>query len=153
VPCQGKIGNLLDLISQVGRGAMEAMVMEEGLRFIPTRVEGLPEVTEAAVFPDRLELCSAGKWVCFRFVEMVEWPHPAWLWRLLARFGWRRRSMLVGERDWFHPPSGRFFRFFTSPRIVVYMPDEAAETNYGSTWFRRVQDVMERGGFTTWDLG
>jgi hypothetical protein len=51
------------------------------------------------------------------------------------------------------PPSERFFRFCTRPRIVVYMPDEARETNYGSTLFRRVQDVMLEGGFHTWDLG
>jgi hypothetical protein len=129
------------------------MVMKEGLRFVPSRVEGLPEVSEAAVFPDRLELCSSGKWVSLRFQDMVEWPRPAWLWRLFARFGWRRRLLPVGERDWFHPASGRFFRFFTSPRIVVYVPDEPEETSYASTWFRRVQDVMLRGGFTTWDLG
>jgi hypothetical protein len=127
--------------------------MEEGLRLVPSRVEGLPEVTEIVVFPDRLELCSAGEWLSFPFAEMVEWPRPAWFWRLLARLGWRQRFLPVGERDWFHPPADRFFRFFTSPRVVVYMPDEPADTSYGDTCFRRVQDVMFRGGFNTWDLG
>jgi hypothetical protein len=51
-----------------------------------------------------------------------EWPRPAW----------------------FHPPAQRFFRFFTTPRIVVYIPDERDAT----TIFRRVQ-----GGFGTCDLG
>jgi hypothetical protein len=127
--------------------------MEEGLRLVPSRVEGLPEVTEVVVFPERLELFSAGEWLTFPFAQMVEWPHPAWLWRLLSRIGWRQRFLPVGERDWFHPPAERFFRFFTSPRVVVYMPDEPAEISYGDTWFRRVQDVMFRGGFNTWDLG
>ena len=127
--------------------------MEPGLRFVPSRVEGLPAVTEAMVLPDQLELCSEGKWVCFRFAEMADWPRPVWLWRLLVRCGWQRRLVPVGERDWFHPPLGRFFRFFTSPCIIVYLPDEARETEYGGTWFRRVQDVMLRGGYTTWDLG
>ena len=61
--------------------------MEEGLRLVPSRVEGLPEVTEVVVFPERLELFSAGEWLTFPFAQMVEWPHPAWLWRLLSRIG------------------------------------------------------------------
>ena len=113
-----------------------------GLRFVPSRVEGLAEVTEVAVFPDRLDLCSAGKWLSFPFAEMAQCPRPAWLWCLLARLRWRQPFLPVGERDWFRPPTDRFFRFFTT-RIVVYMPDEPAETSYGDAWFRRVQDVMD----------
>jgi hypothetical protein len=126
---------------------------EVGLRFIPSRVEGLPGVTEAAVYPDRLELLSGGRWVSFPFADIARWPRPAWLWRRLARLGWRPRWLPVGQRDWFHPPSERFFRFYTQPPIVVYMADEPWDTDYGSTLFRRVQDVMLEGGFNTWDLG
>ncbi len=124
-----------------------------GLRFVPSRVEGLPGVTEVVVYPDRLELLSLGRWASFRFADIAEWPRPAFLWRWLARLGWRPRWPPVGERDWFHPPSERFFNFFTRPRIVVYLPDEPPEMDYGSTLFRRVQDVMLEGGFSTWDLG
>jgi hypothetical protein len=124
-----------------------------GLWFVPSRVEGLPDVTKVAVYPDRLELLSAGQWVVFRFADIAAWPRPAFLWRRLARLGWRPRWLPVGERDWFHPPWERFFRFDTRPRIVVYMPDEPTDTSYGSTLFRRVQDVMLQGGFSTWDLG
>jgi hypothetical protein len=124
-----------------------------GLCFVPSRVEGLPEVTEVAVYPDRLEVHSAGRWVSFPFADIARWPRPAFLWRWLARLGWRPRWLPVGERDWFHPPSERFFRFRTRPRIVVFMPEESRETDYGSTLFRRVQDVMLEGGFSTWDLG
>jgi hypothetical protein len=124
-----------------------------GLRFIPSRVEGLPDVTEITVYPDRLELISAGRRVSIRLADIAAWPPPAFLWRRLARVGWRPRWLPVGERDWFHPPSGRFFRFYTKPRLVVYMPDEPRETDYGSTLFRRVQDVLLEGGFATWDLG
>jgi len=60
--------------------------------------------------------------------------------------------LLVGERDWFHPPKDRFFAFFTTPRLVVYLCDEP-RTDYGNTLFRRVQEVMRAGGFDTWDLG
>jgi hypothetical protein len=130
-----------------------AMAEEGGLRFVPSRVEGLTDVTEVTVYPDRLEVISAGRHVSIQFADIAAWPRPAFLWRRLARVGWRPRWLPVGERDWFHPPSERFFRFYTKPRLVVYMPDEPAETDYGSTLFRRVQDVLLEGGFNTWDLG
>jgi hypothetical protein len=129
------------------------MSERKGLRFVPSRVEGFPGVTEVVVYPDRLELLSEGRWVSIAFADIALWPRPAWLWRRLARLGWRPRWMPVGQRDWFHPPPERFFRFRTEPRIVVYMPDEPRDTNHGSTLFRRVQDVMLEGGFGTWDLG
>ncbi len=127
--------------------------MEQSLRFAPSRVKGLLDVTEVAVFPDRLEVCSAGKWLSFPFKELIEWHRPAWFWRLLARLGWRRRFLPVGEQDWFHPLTERFFRFFTCPRIVVYMPAEPDETKYPETLFHRIQNVIMRGGFNSWDLG
>lgn|GEM_PF-6345578 len=36
--------------------------------------------------------------------------------------------------------------------MTVYMPDEPADTGYGQTMFRRVQDVMAAGGMasSTW---
>jgi hypothetical protein len=129
-----------------------AMSMDDCLRFAPSRVEGLPDVTEVAIHPDRLELLSAGEWVVFRLEDIAEWPGPRWLRRLLSRLGWRPRWLPVGERDWFHASPDRFIRFFTSPRIVVYMPDETG-VEYPYTVFRRAQQVMSRGGFSTWDLG
>jgi hypothetical protein len=132
-----------------------ATVPDDGLRFAPSEVEGLPAVTEAAVFPNRLELLSEGHWVVIRFLDIARWhglfavPH-----RIVARFGGRVRGWpAVADRDWFHPPAGRFFRFFTTPPITIYMPDEPRETSYGQTLFRRVQDVLATGGFGTFDLG
>jgi len=124
-----------------------------GLRFIPSRVEGLPEVTEVTVYSNRLELLSSGRWLVFPFADIAAWPCPAFLWRRLARLGWRPRWLPVGERDWFHPPSERFFRFHTRPPIVVYLPDEPIETTFGRTLFWRVQEVMLQGGFNTSELG
>ena len=83
---------------------------EPCLNFVPSRVEGLPDVTEAVVRPDRLELRSAGEWVVRPFDRMARWPRPEPLWRLLARLGWRTRWLPVADRDWFHPPRDRFFR-------------------------------------------
>jgi hypothetical protein len=125
---------------------------DDSLRFVPSRVEGLPAVDEVAVFPDRLELLSAGKWVVIRLADIAEWPRPPRVRRLLARLGWRPEWLTVADRDWFHAPPDRFFRFFTTPPLVVYMPDEAG-VGYGETVFRRLQEVIGRGGFNTFDLG
>jgi hypothetical protein len=123
------------------------------LRFVPSRVEGLAAVTEVAVYPDRLELLSEGRWVCFRLEDIATWPNPAFIRKWLARLGWRRRCVPVGERDRFHASSEQFFRFYTWPQIVVYMPNEPEEADCSNSLFRRVQDVLSEGGFRTWDLG
>lgn len=127
---------------------------EEPLQFVPSAVEGIPSVTEAKVYPDRLELRSEGAWVVIRFLDIARWHRFGWLHRPLARLGlgvcgWPS----VADRDWFHPPAGRFFRFFTTPPITIFMPDESHETSYGQTMFRRVQDVLATGGYGTFDLG
>jgi len=122
------------------------------LRFTPTECEGLPEVSEIAVFPDRLEIQTAGTCHVVRFHEIARWPRPAWLRRLIARIGLRPRWLPVGQRDWFHPPGQRSFRFFTTPPLKVCVPD-TEEMSYGTTVFRQVQDVMHQGGYSTWDLG
>src|SRR5713101_9280566 len=129
------------------------MPSEPCFQFVPSRVDGFPGTKQVVVWPDRLELVSANGCVAFRFSDIAEWPRPAWLWRRLARLGWSRRWFPVGERDWFHSPAERFFRFFTTPPLVIYMPDEPVGTPYGSTSFRRVQDVLLFGGFSTYDLG
>src|ERR1041385_7153395 len=100
----------------------------ECLRFVPSAVEGLPAVTEAAVFPDRLELLSEGKWVVIRFLDIARWYRYGWLYRPLARFGFGVSGRpSVADRDWSPPPAGRFFRFYGKPTVTVHMPDEPAE--------------------------
>src|SRR6185295_14151762 len=93
---------------------------ENCLQFVPSRVDGLPNVTAAAGYSEKLELQVAGEWVVIRFDDIAKWPRPAWLWRFFVRIGWCRKWVPVGERDWFHPPRDRFFRFFTSPRLTLY---------------------------------
>jgi hypothetical protein len=124
------------------------------LRFVPSAVEALPSVTEAAVFPDRLELRAAGEWVIIRFLDIARWYLRGWLYRPLARLGFRERGWpSVADRDWFHPPAERFFRFHTTPEVTVYLPAEPPWLGYGETLFRRVQDLIALGGFSTIDLG
>lgn len=129
------------------------MLEEVSLRFKPSAVKGLFDVTEVVVHPDRLELLSTKQWVTFQFIDMVVWPYPQCIWRKLFKIGWKPRWLPVGERDWFHPPSKRFFCFYTQPNITIYMPDEPTEMEYEQTLFRKVQDTMLAGGFNTWDLG
>jgi hypothetical protein len=129
------------------------MKTENSLVFTPSLVEGLPSVTEVAVFPNRLELVAASKRVVIRFLDIARWYRYGWLWRPLARLGWVRGNPSVADRDWFHPPSRRFFAFYTRPPVVVYLPEEPAGLGYGQTMFRRVQNVISAGGFCTFDLG
>lgn len=127
---------------------------DKGLRFVPSAVEGLPDVTEVVVHPDRLELLSAGEWVVIRFVEIARWYRSEWLYRSMIRLGLGVRGWpSVADRDWFHPPAERFFRFYTDPPITVFMPDEPPELRYGENTFRKVQDKLGHGGFGTFDLG
>jgi hypothetical protein len=109
-------------------------------------VDGLPSVTEVAVFrPDRV--LSEGTTVTIRFDDIAEWPHPRWLWRL------RRPPFCPSETGiGFTTPPDRFFRFFTTPPVTVYMPNESG-LKYDHTCFRRLQDVIAEGGFITHDLG
>jgi hypothetical protein len=46
-----------------------ARAAQDGLRFVPSAVEGLSAVTEVAVLPDRLELLSEDKWVVIRILD------------------------------------------------------------------------------------
>src|SRR5687768_7714855 len=102
----------------------QKLAEERALRFRPSRVEGLAGVTEVAVFPDRLELLAGERLTVVRFDDIARWPRPRWLRRALARLGWRPAWLPVADRDWFHPPAERFFAFYTTPPLVVYMPDE-----------------------------
>jgi hypothetical protein len=131
-----------------------AMPTEDMLRFVPSAVEGLPGVTEAAVFPDRLELLSEGKWVVIRFREIARWYCGGRLYRPLAWLGLGVRGQpSVADRDWFHSQARRYFRFYTRPVIAVFMPEVPRDLGYGETMFRRLQNVIGLGGHSTCDLG
>lgn len=89
-----------------------------------------------------------------RFSDIAQWPRCGWFYRGLVRLGLGVRGRpSVAAREWFHPPARRFFRFYTEPTITVYMPDEPDDVSYGQTSFRRLQDILEAGGFSTDDLG
>lgn len=129
------------------------MKAKSTIRFVPSAAEGVATVAEVVVFADRLELLSEGAWIIIRFRDIARWDRHRWWYRLLARLGFVAGWPSVADRDWFHPPAERYFRFYTDPPITVFMPDEPRETPYGETMFRRVQELMATGGFGTVDLG
>src|SRR5689334_19319618 len=94
------------------------------LRFKPSRVEGLPAVSQVTVWTDRIELISEDRLVVYRFFDMARWPHPRWLWKMAFRKGIKPKFLPVGDRDWFHAPPDMFFIFYTTPRLKVFMPED-----------------------------
>jgi hypothetical protein len=126
---------------------------DSSIHFVPSRVDGLGDVTAVTVYRDRLEITSAGRVLMLPLVSMAKWPRPAWFWRLLFRVGIRPRWLPVGDRDWFHSPSERFFAFYTDPPLVIYMPIDEPADGYAETYFARIQMAMRAGGFNTFDLG
>jgi hypothetical protein len=132
---------------------MATTTNQQHLRFIPSRVEGLAAVSEAIVFPDRLDLLANGKSVVIRFAQIARWPRFGVIWGPLARLGIVRGFACVADRDWFHMPADRFFRFFTEPAITVFMPHEPASLGYANSTFCKVNTMIMSGGYATMDLG
>jgi len=122
------------------------------LHFAPSRVEGLADVHEVTIYPDRIEAHGDNESITFRFEDIAKWPRPAWIWKLLHRLGSRRAFLSVADRDWFQASEEKYFAFYTIPQLVVYMPLDSP-TDYHESHFRKIQDVMEAGGFRSYDLG
>jgi hypothetical protein len=126
------------------------------LQFVPSRVEGVPDITSVIVYPDRIELTGVAGTVMHRFADIARWPRPSRFWKLLYRWGVRPRWLPIADRDWFHEPADMFFEFYTTPRLRVCMPREEIEEikeDYGSSFFVRIQSLICQGGFHTLDCG
>jgi len=126
---------------------------EDGVRFVPSAVEGLPAVTEVAVFPDRLELVSEGERVTVRLLDIARWYRRGWLYRPVARLGFGVRGWpAVADRLWRPRPGVSVFHFYTDPRVVLHLPYYPTDEGHMGTVFQRVKQVMAAGGFGTFDL-
>jgi hypothetical protein len=113
----------------------------------------LENVSEVAVWPDRLEIAANDSTTVLPYEDFAEWPRPVAIRRLLARLGLWPRGLYIADRDWFQSPPNRFFRFYTTPPLIIFMPTDEAK-DYAPSYFARVQDVIESNGrFTTADLG
>jgi hypothetical protein len=122
------------------------------VRFRPSRAEGLPDVREVVVRPDRLEVNTAGSWLTFRFSRIgrrQESRVVSLVKRLVRR---APGAVMVADRDWFHAPPDRYFLWYTDPPLRTCMPeDEPADR--AASYFSRIQAVLYSGGFATCDLG
>lgn len=122
------------------------------VEFLPTKCEGIAGVSKVEVYPDRLVLLSKGREVEFCFSSAAQWPKPVFLSKLLSKIGLWPSFLPVADRDWFNEPGSRYFEFYTSPRIRVYIPD-TEEMDYGETLFFKVREVIESGRYSSVDLG
>src|SRR5262249_56852241 len=116
-------------VRRTGRWAAESAAQRPGLvSFRPSHAEGLPDVQEVVVRPDRLEVNAAGSWLTFPFSRIgrrQESRLVSFVKRLAGRQPW---PVMVADRDWFHPPPDRFFLWYTDPPLRTCMPeDEPAE--------------------------
>jgi hypothetical protein len=121
------------------------------IRFVPSRVEGTSPVDEVAVHPNRLELVRQAERAVIRYVDIARWPRPRLFWNLAFLIGCKLRWLPVADRD-FQRPGERFFRFYTNPPIVIFMPHDEKPGPYPQTWFFRIRQTIETGGFHTFDL-
>src|SRR5687768_6959426 len=119
----------------------------EPVCFTPSKVCGLPNVTQVAVYTDRLEVLSGGHWLAFPFKEIAVFQEPRWLIRLKQRLGMLPLRARVADLVYVREPYEQsYIRFFTKPRLTIYMP-AGGPALYPESHFWRVQEVLRRGGY------
>lgn len=122
------------------------------IAFTPSRVDWNTEVSSVTVWPFRLDVETADGTQEFPFEVIGKIQESGFIRFMKGLFGEKQRGMLVADRDWFHSPQDRFFRFYTDPPMTVYMPLEEA-VEYEESVFFRVQAVIRSGGYETYDVG
>jgi hypothetical protein len=115
--------------------------MEHGVRFRPSRVEGVADVDEVCISRDRLEIRAAGQWLTFPFLSFARGREIS------------SGRVPVGELHFSNSsyPDSHFV-FHTAPRIAIYMPVDGP-TSYPHSHFWRVQEVLREGGFRLYEGG
>ena len=121
------------------------------LSFAPSRVDGLDDVSLVTIHSDRIVFDLNETQCVFMFRDFGRSVGSVFD-RIKDFLCFRHPWRIVGERDWFHAPPDRFFRFYTDPQITVYMPDDDVR-EYGSSVFCRVQQIWRSGRVDTFDLG
>jgi hypothetical protein len=122
------------------------------VEFAPVAVEGASGVTSCRITPEAVFLGHGeAELRRVQLESIARYRSPAAWWRLIHRLGLSRRPRPVGERDWCQPEGHQFFRFFTDPPLVIYLPAQP-DAPYGETLFARIRETLWRGGFCTDDL-
>lgn len=124
---------------------------DEVVRFVPSRAEGLPDVGEVIVYPNRLEISTGGSRRAFRFASVARRQERALVSFLKPMLGLKPWPRLVGERHWCGAPKDRFIRWYTNPSLTTYMPANESH-GYADSLFPRIHEVLASGGFATFDL-
>jgi hypothetical protein len=138
--------------SRHGESRNDVADLPQSIRFTPSSAEGLPDVGDVVVHPDRLEVNTAGQWVTFPFRQIGRRPQSAFVCFLKRLVGKPPYPVMVADRDWFHPPKDRFFLWYTNPALKTCMPEDEPQ-DHPSSYFFRIQRVLSAGGYATYDLG
>jgi hypothetical protein len=122
---------------------------EQCVRFAPSEVLGFLDAREVAIFPDRVELKIPGQTIVYKFSSFARRQENVLVRGAKRLFGMSPRPLLVGEREFC--TERRFLIFYTSPRTLVVFTPPDSDLTYGDTYFARINAVLLRGGFATWD--
>ena len=122
---------------------------EESVRFVPAGVVGLEDVTEVAIFPNRLEVKVKGKLLTFVFDSFAKRQQNAFTFRMMRLFGRATEPLLVGEREFC--TDRRYVTFHTTPNLKIHTPPDPPN-NYAGTYLARINAILHRGGYATHDL-
>ncbi len=122
------------------------------ITFTPSRTKWLTEIDRVTVWPNRLVVETAAGHETFSFEKIGKIRESGIMRTMRWLSGSKPFGMLIADRDWFHPPQDRFFRFYTDPCMTVYMPTDDT-VGYEESVFFRIQAVIRSGGYETLDLG
>jgi hypothetical protein len=129
-------------------------LIQDGVRFVPSRVEGAPggAVAEAVVYRDRLELRDeAGEWSKVPFNTFAPQPEPP---TVFGRFlpGRAKRPPVAAVSFSCDRYADSFIRFLSHPAVTLYMPAEGP-TRFPESVFSHVLRVLAAGGHRFYDVG
>ncbi len=128
------------------------MTMPSCVRFVPSRVEGWPDVREVVFHGDHLDVLCGDVWQRIDYASIARSQEPRWIALLRRALGRRPTPRLVADRDWFKAPPDRSLTLYTRPPLLICMPDDEP-VDHDASYFWRVQQVIRAGGYVTWDGG
>ena len=131
---------------------LENLFSKQIVSFAPSRVDGLENVKKVIVYRYKIKLETPEKTFVYRFGRIATWPDPAWLNQIRALLGTPPKWLPVADRDSFHAPPDRFFRFYTKPPIKIFMPINDKNNLEESTYWK-VREILWQGGYNSSDLG
>jgi len=120
---------------------------ERGVRFVPSRVDGVSGVREVAVFPDRLEVLGDRGWVAVPFADFAQGAEKRGFFTRNPKLG-RVGAILYSTEKY----ADSHIRFLTDPPITIYMPADGP-TQFPNSVFWRIQRTITAGRYEVIDSG